>query len=242
MATNKELLLNLQSASIPVQETAQQVTTTVLATTAQSAPSCATKGTDSVTIDSNSFGDDNCADIDLTFVNGTEFAQILRFGAPGQAGLYQKLNMVADASNVAGVTADAGDGAQPNVLPLQAFNWLTQDGIVVTGMEVEILAGGNPQAAQKLTLNRQSPNVTDKCKTTRVKPSCSECINDNDPQTYFYRFCRMWDSYNSADYTLIAGGSVNIKIHYAGLATAKGIVACAGANKGQVVTQIVQTA
>lgn len=236
---NKQLLINLQQGSCAVEE---KVAKAVIVNNGDNgAKECCSKPTDSVTIDSNSFGSDDCADIDFTFVNGTQETQILRFGKPGQAGIYQKLNLTPDASNVAGVTADAGDGAQPNVLPLQGFNFLTQDGIVVTGMEIEILSGGNSQAVQKVILNRQSVNVTDKCRTTRVKPSCSECINDNDPQTFFFKFCRMWDAYNSADYALIAGASVNVKIHYAGLATAKGIVACAGANRGQLVTAIVQT-
>lgn len=236
---NKQLLVNLQQGSCTVTET---VATAVIVNNGnKGGAECCSTPTDAVTIDSNSFGNDDCADIDFTFLNNTEETQILRFGKPGQAGIYQKLNLDADASNVAGVTADAGDGAQPNVLPLQGFNFLTQDGIVVTGMEIEILAGGNAQAAQKIILVRQSVNVVDKCSTTRVKPSCSECINDNDPQTFFFKFCRMWDAYNHADYNLLAAASVNVKIHYAGLATAKGIVACAGANRGQVVTAIVQS-
>lgn len=237
--SNKQLLINLQLGSCSVEDA--PATALIVKNGSNNTKECCSKPTDAVTIDSNSFGSDDCADIDFTFVNGTAETQILRFGKPGQAGVYQKLNLTPDASNVAGVTADAGDGAQPNVLPLQGFNFLTQDGIVVTGMEIEILAGGNAQGAQKVILNRQSVNVTDKCRTTRVKPSCSECINDNDPLTYFFKFCRMWDAYNSADYALLAGASVNVKIHYAGLATAKGIVACAGANKGQLVQTVVQS-
>lgn len=235
--SNRQLLITLQQGACEMPEQVSEAVIIKNAGNTKGAACCA-KPTDAVTIDSNSFGSDDCADIDITFVNATAETQILRFGKPGQAGIYQKLNLTPDASNVAGVTADAGDGAQPNVLPLQGFNFLTQDGIVVTGMEIEILAGGAPQGAQKVILVRQSVNVTDKCRTTRVKPSCSECVNDNDPLTYFFKFCRMWDAYNHADYALLAGASVSVKIHYAGLATGKGIVACAGANRGTLTTVV----
>lgn len=238
MSDNKTLLVKLQAgATEQLQNGAVQTITQV-----NGPGTCTTKPTDAVTIDSNSFGSDDCADISFTFANTTNETQVLRFGKPGQAGVYQKLNLSVDASNVAGVTADAGDGPQANVLPLQGFNFLTQDGIVVTGFEVEIISGGNTQANQKVTLVRQSVNVTDKCKTTRVRPDCSLCINQNDPQVYLFKFCRMWDAYNHADYPLLAGASVNIKVYYAGLATAKGVVACAGQYAGQVVTSVNVTA
>lgn len=235
---NKQLLVNLQQGACTITEAPAEAV--IIKNGASRTEECCSKPTDSVTIDSNSFGSDSCADIDFTFENNTAETQTIRFGKPGQAGIYQKLNLTPDVSNVAGVTADAGDGPQPNALPLQGFNFLTQDGIVVTGMEIEISSTDTPtQASQRLILVRQSVNVTDKCRTTRVKPSCSECINDNDPQTFFFKFCRMWDAYNHADYPIVPGAIINVKIHYAGLATAKGVVACAGANQGQLVTQIV---
>lgn len=202
---------------------------------AQPSTSCTTKPTDAVTIDSNSFGDDDCASIDMTFVNGTESPQTLRFGAQGQNGLYTILGLPIDASNVAGVTADAGDGAVASVGPLQGMNWLTQNGIIVTALEITILAGTN-QGQQKVTLNRLSVNVTDKCKTTTVKPKCGECFNSNDPTVYLFQFCRALDYYNNAQYTLVAGGSVNIQIRYAALATAQGYVGCTGQYQGLPIT------
>ncbi len=235
---NKQLLVSLQGGASLQQDPKDSVTVNQPQNTTNS---CATKPTDSITIDSNSFGDDDCADIEFAIVNNSGEDQVIRLGKPGQAGVYQKLGLVADASNVAGVTADAGDGPEPNVLPLQGFNFLTQDGIVVTALEIEIVAGGNLQGAQKVKLQRQSVNVTDKCRTTKVKPTCSECFNDTDPLTYLFKFCRMWDAYNHADYTILEGSSVTLRVYYAGLATAKGIVACAGTNKGQVVHSIVQS-
>lgn len=236
---NKQLLVNLQQGACTITESPAEAV--IVKQASRKTEECCSKPTDSVTIDSNSFGSDQCADIEFTLENNTEETQIVRFGKPGQAGVYQKLNLEADASNVAGVTADAGDGPEPNVLPLQGFNFLTQDGIVVTGIEIEVLAGGDAQGSQRLSLVRQSVNVTDKCRTTRVRPSCPECPQDNAPQVFFYKFCRMWDAYNHADYSLLPGASVTARIHYAGLATAKGVVACAGTNAGQIVTQIVTT-
>lgn len=238
-SSNQQLLINLQNGSCTQNEPVAKAI--IVNPGNDGGKECCSAPTNAVTIDSNSFGNDDCADIDFTFVNTTQETQTLVFGKRGQAGLYQILGFPADASNVAGVTADAGSGAVPNVGPLQGFNWITQDGIVVTGFEISVLSGGNAQAVQKVILDRQSVNITDKCKRTIVKPSCSECVNENDPQTFFFKFCRMFDAYNSAEYNLIAGASVEVKIHYAGLATAKGIVACAGVNKGMVVTAITQT-
>lgn len=195
---------------------------------------CTTKKTDAIVIDSNAFGDDNCADVEFVFVNSTDDTQILRFGPQGRAGVYQILDQPADASNVAGVTADVGEGAMPNVLPLQGFNFLGQNGVIITRVEVQINSNSPTQNGQKLTANRYSINVLDSAKRTTFKPLCSECFNDNDPITYSFPVCRAVDYYNNLEYPIVAGATITLKVTYAALATGLGYVACNGQYQGQL--------
>lgn len=240
---NKQLLINLQQGVCETKDTATREVLVERRVVKDDSECCA-KPTDAVLLDSMSIGSDECDSIFFTIVNNTAETQILRGGKPGQAGVYQKLQLTPDASNVAGVTADSGDGSgpQPNVLPWQGMNFITQDGILVTGWEITVNAGPAAQANQNITLVRQSANISDKCRTKRIRPACPECPQDSAPDTRLFKFCRLLDAYNHVDYPLLPGANVDIRIFYAGLATAKGIVACSGPNAGKVIAGVSQTA
>lgn len=235
MATGKEILAALQAGrAVPGTGGNNNGQTIVISgPTTPPKSDCGTSGpTDASVVDQQKIGGQENCEIQFTATNLAgegAAARVLRIGGgfwwTAAAGGVSKATALGITNNGmeidANVTTDFGKGAVTFGGSLNAFNDRTQDGVLTTGMCVEVVAGVQP----KVTIVRLDLQG-DICSKVVQKPICPTCPQDDANDTFCYEFCRILGQYNFIEISLAVASNYVITMNTDAAATANPLVAC----------------
>lgn len=234
MATSRELLAALQAGGSVSSSTSQNGSTIIVNTNNQPEhkSDCTASGpTDASVVDQMKVGGkENCqVQFDITNTGEGATARVFDIGGglwytDAAAGVSKRVSLGLPDNGFeesANVTTNFGSGPITFGGSLNAFDYRTEDGLLTTGMCIEVNAGVQP----RVTLVRIDAQG-DICSKIVQKPICPACPQDDGNDTFCYEFCRIIGLYNWIEVTLPIGSDYTVTLNTDGLASANPIVPC----------------
>lgn len=231
--TGKEMLAKLQAGGSIASSQSASPTVTIQQITTPPKSDCGTSGpTDASVVDQQKVGGQENCEVQFNIKNPTGegvTTRVFRIGGgfwwTAAAGGVSKATALGVSDNgqesSANVSSDFGKGYVTYGGSLNAFNDRTQDGVLTSGMCIEVLTGSQP----KVTLVRLDAQG-DVCSKKVQKPICPACENDDANDTFCYEFCRVLGQYNYIEVSLGIGDEFTVTLNTDALATANPLVAC----------------